>query len=203
MDVREKLVEILKQAPFEGKVLDEWWWEEKIKRIADHLISNGVTVQDGKPLDAFLHPVDTYKGLKAKYLVFKADMEERVGNCFVLRPDKDPAAVEAIRAYASATDNETLAEDIYNWVGKSEPVQEWVSAKDRLPEIPEGWAETPEPVLYMMKNTKTIYAGYYGEGGVWKDKYFRQYADSRNGVDVDDVLCWMYQHDLPQPPKGE
>ena len=24
MDVREKLVEILKQAPFEGKVLDEW-----------------------------------------------------------------------------------------------------------------------------------------------------------------------------------
>ncbi len=46
MDVREKLVEILKQAPFEGKVLDEWWWEEKIKRIADHLINNGVTVQE-------------------------------------------------------------------------------------------------------------------------------------------------------------
>ena len=82
-------------------------------------------------------------------------------------------------------------------------VQEWISVDDRLPEIPEGYAETPEPVLYMMKNTKTIYAGYYGEGGVWKDKYFRQYADSRNGVDTDDVLCWMYQHDLPQPPKGE
>ena len=82
-------------------------------------------------------------------------------------------------------------------------VQEWISVDDRLPEIPEGCAESPEPVLYMMKNTKTIYAGYYGEGGVWKDKYFRQYADSRNGVDVDDVLCWMYQHDLPQPPKGE
>ena len=46
MDVREKLVEILKQAPFEGKVLDEWWWEEKIKRIGDHLVSNGVTVQE-------------------------------------------------------------------------------------------------------------------------------------------------------------
>ena len=80
-------------------------------------------------------------------------------------------------------------------------VQEWISVDDRLPEIPEGYAESPEPVLYMMKNTKTIYAGYYGEGGVWKDKYFRQYADSRNGVDIDDVLCWMYQHDLPQPPK--
>ena len=46
MDVREKLVEILKQAPFEGKVLDEWWFEEKIKRIADHLIANGVAVQE-------------------------------------------------------------------------------------------------------------------------------------------------------------
>ena len=45
MDFREKLVEIFKQAPFEGEVLDEWWWEEKIKRIADHLINNGVTVQ--------------------------------------------------------------------------------------------------------------------------------------------------------------
>ena len=46
MDVREKLVEILKQAPFEGRVLDEWWFEEKIKKIADHLISNGVTMQE-------------------------------------------------------------------------------------------------------------------------------------------------------------
>lgn len=82
-------------------------------------------------------------------------------------------------------------------------VQEWISVDDKLPEIPKGWVESPEPVLYMMKNTKTIYAGYYGEGGVWKDKYFRQYADSRNGVDADDVLCWMYQHDLPQPLEGE
>ena len=82
-------------------------------------------------------------------------------------------------------------------------VQEWISVDDKLPKIPDGYAENPEPVLYMMKNDKTIYAGYYGEGGVWKDKYFRQYADSRNGVDADDVLCWMYQHDLPQPPKGE
>lgn len=79
----------------------------------------------------------------------------------------------------------------------------WISAKDRLPEIPDGYAENPEPVLYMMKNTKTIYAGYYGEGGVWRDKYFRQYADVSEGVDSYDVLCWMWQHDLPQPPKGE
>ena len=100
-------------------------------------------------------------------------------------------------------DEETV-EDIASYLIKNGvTVQEWISVDDMLPEIPEGWAETPEPVLYMMKNTKTIYAGYYGEGGVWKDKYLRQYADSRNGVDADDVLCWIYQHDLPQPLKGE
>ena len=123
MDVRGKLVELLDNAIIDS---DDNYGFPNTNQVADHLISNGVTVQDGKPLDAFLHPVDAYKGLKAKYLVFKADTGERVGNCFVLRPDKDPAAVEAIRAYASATDNETLAEDIYNWVGKGEPVQEWI-----------------------------------------------------------------------------
>ena len=82
-------------------------------------------------------------------------------------------------------------------------VQEWISVDDRLPKIPDGYAENPEPVLYMMKNAKTIYAGYYGEGGIWRDKYFRQYSDSYEGVDANDVLCWMWQHDLPQPPKGE
>ena len=51
MSVREKLIDILKQAPFEGKVLDEWWWEEKIKMIADHLIANGITAQEWIPVD--------------------------------------------------------------------------------------------------------------------------------------------------------
>ena len=83
-------------------------------------------------------------------------------------------------------------EDVADYlISNGVTVQKWISVDDKLPEIPEGYAETPEPLLYMMKNTKTIYAGYYGEGGVWKDKYFRQYADSRNGVDADDVLCWM------------
>ena len=64
MDVREKLIEILKQAPFEGKVLDEWWWEEKIKRIADHLIRNGVTVQEWVSVEDRLPEESGY------YLVF-------------------------------------------------------------------------------------------------------------------------------------
>ena len=69
MDVREKLIDILKQAPFEGKVLDEWWWEEKIKIIADHLIANGVTVQEwisvkdrlpGKNVNCIVHYKHAY-----------------------------------------------------------------------------------------------------------------------------------------------
>lgn len=60
MDVREKLVEILKQAPFEGKVLDEWWWEEKIVRIVDHLIRNGVTVQEWISVEDRLPEVGGY-----------------------------------------------------------------------------------------------------------------------------------------------
>lgn len=109
--------------------------------------------------------------------------------------------LDTIKGYKG---NDCTFEQGADWlIANGVTVQEWISVDDRLPEIPEGCAENPEPVLYMMKNTKTIYAGYYGEGGVWKDRYFRQYADSRNGVDADDVLCWMYQHDLPQPPKGE
>ena len=74
MDVREKLVEILKQAPFEGKVLDEWWWEEKIKRIADHLISSGVTVQEYKvaEIDQFKLPIDD------AILILKEEYKQRV-----------------------------------------------------------------------------------------------------------------------------
>ena len=79
MDVREKLVEILKQAPFEGKVLDEWWWEEKIKRIADHLISNGVTVQEWISVD------DRLPEEKSNCIVYYkhafCDDENHVGIC--------------------------------------------------------------------------------------------------------------------------
>ena len=197
MDVREKLVKLLSEKCMEtckqrkGYVCSV----EECKRskekccgfYADHLIENGVTVQDGKPLDAFLHPVDAYKGLKAKYLVFKADTGERVGNCFVLRPDKDPAAVEAIKAYARATDNETLAEDIYNWVGKGEPVQEWISVKDRLPE------EKVDCIVHY-KHAYCDNDDYWAIGICFYDGEKFQMDLSYK------VTHWQY---LPQPPKGE
>lgn len=70
-----------------------------------------------KPLSYLLEQKDSYKGLKRKYIVFKSDTGEMVENCFVLRPDKDPAAVAALRAYAGVSENETLCADIINWVG--------------------------------------------------------------------------------------
>ena len=76
--------------------------------------------EQGKPLTAFLSPIDAYKGLKRKFLVFKSGTGEMVENCFVLCPGNDPAAVEALRAYARATNNATLSADIVNWVGKGE-----------------------------------------------------------------------------------
>lgn len=56
-------------------------------------------------------------GLVNKYTVRKTETGELVDECFVLRPDRDPAARVALQAYAAATDNEALAADIRAWVG--------------------------------------------------------------------------------------
>ena len=56
------------------------------------------------------------KGLYAKYNVTKISDGTTVNNCFVLRPDLDPAALEAIKAYAQATPNKKLASDLYCWI---------------------------------------------------------------------------------------
>jgi hypothetical protein len=71
---------------------------------------------------------DMDKGLYSKYIVMKADdaveMNETglyqghqiEGECFVLRPDRDPAAMAAMREYAEETTNLQLAADIYEWL---------------------------------------------------------------------------------------
>lgn len=202
---REKLLELIGQVQDCGcDVTDvvEMNYVENIT-LADHLIANGVTF--GKPLTEYLHPIDTYEGLKGKYLVFKADTGEQVVNCFVLRPDKDTAAVEALRAYAHATDNKTLSNDIYNWVGKGVTVTDnhvggkWISVKERLP-LEEWEYFTAEndwdvyPCLAVVKNNR---------GGRYVTKMF---YTGENFVDDDyvrytaQVTHWM---PLPEPPKGE
>lgn len=55
-------------------------------------------------------------GLRAKYIVRKAETGEIVDNCFVLCPKKDWAARFAVRAYADITNNVTLRDDLLEWV---------------------------------------------------------------------------------------
>lgn len=57
-----------------------------------------------------------YDGLKVKYIVRKVDTGELVDECFVLRPQKDKAAIAALYAYADATENKVLAYDIRKWL---------------------------------------------------------------------------------------
>lgn len=59
----------------------------------------------------------TERGLYDKYEVLK-DAEPINGSAFVLRPDRDRAARAALWAYANATENETLADDLREWVGE-------------------------------------------------------------------------------------
>ncbi len=54
--------------------------------------------------------------LQAKYLVHKVDTGEPVDGCFVLRPDRDPAALAALEAYAQATPSVFLRFDLTNWL---------------------------------------------------------------------------------------
>lgn len=54
------------------------------------------------------------RGLYDKYDVRKDG--EPVEDCFVLEPENDHAARMALIAYADATDNEELADDLIEWV---------------------------------------------------------------------------------------
>ena len=59
------------------------------------------------------------RGLYPKYDVKKDG--EVVEACFVLEPEDDQAAREAIRAYADATDDEALATDLLDWLDRYLP----------------------------------------------------------------------------------
>lgn len=57
-------------------------------------------------------------GLYEKYVVIKKVDGTTITDCFILVPEKDPAAVVAIQAYAAATSDKRLADELYKWVGK-------------------------------------------------------------------------------------
>jgi hypothetical protein len=65
---------------------------------------------------------DLERGLYVKYDVTKVSSGEVVEDCFVLRPDRDPAAIVAVREYARVTKNPKLAADILSWIGDFQPL---------------------------------------------------------------------------------
>ena len=56
------------------------------------------------------------KGLYSRYEVRKRSDGTPVNNCFVLRPDRDDAAIAAMLAYADATSDSQLAKELREWV---------------------------------------------------------------------------------------
>lgn len=104
-------------------------WPESImyKDWVQSAIANAPTLTQPNELER--------AGLYGKYIVLKNEDGSLVINCFVLRPEKDPAAVAALRAYAATTDNAELADDIINWIGAepNEPL-----TLEELREVPHG-----------------------------------------------------------------
>ena len=75
----------------------------------------------------------------------------------------------------------------------------WIPCSERLPKCENG-CET-KALMFQMKETGSIKCGYYGEGGFYRDKYFRTYTNNTDGYDARDVIAWQ---PLPAPfQKGE
>lgn len=91
-------------------------WFNRAKELQDELNSYKQAKADGRLVVLPEPQKSDYPGLKVKYRVYKARNGEPVENCFVLRPDKDYAAIQALYAYAGSTDNVQLKEDIYRWL---------------------------------------------------------------------------------------
>lgn len=98
------------------------FWEDKFNSLADEKwisvtdIDDATTIITSEGKGYILAPQEDYDGLKRKYVVLKSDTGDVVENCFVLRPDKDKAAIAALLAYADATDSQVLAKDIRAWI---------------------------------------------------------------------------------------
>ena len=61
------------------------------------------------------------KGLFNKYTIINNETGEEVeGSYFVLKPETDKAARNALRIYACLTENKNLAEDLFKWTDELE-----------------------------------------------------------------------------------
>lgn len=85
-----------------------------------------------------------------------------------------------------------MAKETYQCYRKQ---SEWISVDERLPEC--EWGAESNAVLFITK-AGFMYTGYYGCGGIYRDRYFREYKNSTEGYDISSVTHWM---PLPEVPK--
>lgn len=126
-------------------------------------------------------PETTNKGLYGKYEVRKNG--EPVEDCFVLDPESDPAARVALSAYADATDDDSLAEDL----------REWLAQFDESAEF-SGW--------YVLTDADgdPIPGEYYSDPERAIDARARLMADHEDG---DEVTVEPRSEDSPTDPEQE
>ena len=72
---------------------------------------------------------------------------------------------------------------------------EWISVEERLPDC--EWGAESKAVLFITKQG-FMYTGYYGCGGIFHDRYFREFKNATEGYDISNVTHWM---PLPEAPK--
>lgn len=80
----------------------------RLRELAEAARDGRVIITDTTDTDI------AHDGLKQKCRVYKAENNAPVENCFVLRPMRDRAARIAMEAYAKATENKELSEDIFD-----------------------------------------------------------------------------------------
>lgn len=97
-------------------------------------------------------PNNEQSGLHRKYEVRKDG--EPIDDCFVLEPEDDPAARAALKAYAEATENAALAEDLREQFDLELPPQQaWALHNESFgyepPELPaDAWSSDQRQELF-------------------------------------------------------
>lgn len=88
---------------------------DEIAALRAELDALKADIEAGRLVRLNVEPEEDYDALKVKYRVFKVKDGTPVENCFVLRPEEDPAAFSALMAYAKNTENDALKDDLVNW----------------------------------------------------------------------------------------
>lgn len=125
------------------------------------------------------------KGLYDKYMVVKVVDGTVIENCFILRPDKDPAAVKALQAYAAATENKVLAADLFAWVGR--PMQKPLMIKEvkRTGCVYLEDCDKKEVIPALIEFVTKDYIGFRNRCGVLITASFEDYGTRWR--------CWAYK----------